>query len=137
MTNAISRVEATGTYPEPTFPARYDLEAWCWHNRHATGETGEAARFVLGDMARGCWPETRSLEPFHHAHHGRGAVGRGNIFIEHLVGDHGAGLDSPLVRMVVAAHQMYLRDMREFWKRAERILGPAPALDAVLDFSGR
>jgi hypothetical protein len=44
----------TDNYPEPTFPARYDFESWCYYHHHAKGETGEAARFVLGDMRRGC-----------------------------------------------------------------------------------
>lgn len=124
-------------YPAPPFPARYDFEAWCWHHRHTSGETGEAARFVLGDMEKGCWKETRKLEPFHRAHHGQGAIGRENLFLMHLLRDHNAGLDSPLIRMVAEAHRLYLEDLALFWARTERIPGPAPALDAVLDFSER
>lgn len=124
-------------YPALPFSARHDFEAWCWHHRDASGETGEAARFVLGDLRRGCWLETRRLEPFHRAHHGRGAIGRENIFIGHLVAGHEAGLDSPLVRMVAEAHRQYLEDLGVFWARAERTPGPVPALDTVLDFSGR
>jgi hypothetical protein len=121
-------------YPAPSFPARYDFEAWTYHHRHAKGETGDVARFVLSDIQRGCWTETRRLEPFHYAHNGYGAIGRENLFIEHLLTKHGAGLDSPLVRMVADAHQQYLADLAVFWCRCERIPGCAPALDEVLDF---
>lgn len=102
--------------------------------RDSNGETGEVARFVLGDMRRGCWPETRRLKSFHRAHHGYGAVEREDLFLQHLLVDHGAGLDSPLVRLVRGAHRQYLADLCLFWKRVERIPGPAPALDTVLDF---
>lgn len=124
--------------PSLDYGARLDFEAWCWHRRNSGGETGEAARFVLNDLGRGCWPETRRLGPFHRTHRGRGAQGREDLFVEHLVAKHGAGLDSPLVALVVRAHRLYLEDMRRFWWHVEHHCpGPPPGLDAVLDFSGR
>lgn len=120
-------------YPKPPYVARLDFEMWCWLHRDYSVVTGEVARFVLQDIQTGCWPETRRMGGFHRAAYGRGAVGRENIWLQHLATDHHAGLDSPILSLVRKAHAAYLSDMATYWWKAEHeVPGEAPDLADAL-----
>ena len=120
-------------YPKPPYVARLDFEAWCWHKRNEGDVIGEVARYVLWDVGRGCWPETRRMDGFHRANYDPGAVGRLNIWCQHLATKHNAGPDSTILTMLTGAHEAYLADMARYWRIVERTPGEAPDLAEVLD----